>query len=638
MTRYLSPAAALVLLCALCPPAAKALRPGDIVTSFGNQGYVRIPFDRAGESPFDSAHFAAVRYENVGLPVRFPFIYAAGIAGDRAAIVKLDSNGQLVAGFGANGRAISTQYGLGSIAGLGFAPNGDVVIAYSTAAVSDVFAHANGEDFFVEVFDGNGQPRVQQQTWSLGNFIDVNWVGVNTIDYSGNYYCDPDDYILLTTARSMALAGNGDIAVAGSAHHVRTGPGFPSELNETVTARFRFDAGAGVYRVADGGNLFPHGNPDSSCMGNGAYGYTVQSDHDTLSGVQWSTAAAYLTPTDLRVAGPISNPDTDAPGSYRRYAGYDALPTDGSVYADTSGSAQVPAASAYWGADARNTEIQSMQWVPERPNLFLYGTAEDGFFAGGTQLKPIIAFDEGTQALKPRWAFLNADMSALYSASTRKGLYRYGKHVLLGALRLCAPINDCTGEWDSYFVSRTGGEPDAFAFPPDAGFGESGSRAYRVPGNPSQVPAERAFAWDGAVLASNLVVPGQESWSDLIVVGDFRRAGSSDPSDYDWFITRIRLRGEAGNLDVTIEGAGRVTAAPAGIDCPGTCSQPFDADSDVVLTATADVGSGFSGWSGCEAPIGTQCRVHIDGSLAVTARFTPGSGDIIFADSFEVSP
>lgn len=45
-------------------------------------------------------------------------------------------------------------------------------------------------------------------------------------------------------------------------------------------------------------------------------------------------------------------------------------------------------------------------------------------------------------------------------------------------------------------------------------------------------------------------------------------------------------------------GSGTVTSDPAGIDCGADCSETFDANSLVTLTATADPGSTFMGWSG----------------------------------------
>ncbi|MBF0342590.1 MAG: VCBS repeat-containing protein [Nitrospirae bacterium] len=47
-------------------------------------------------------------------------------------------------------------------------------------------------------------------------------------------------------------------------------------------------------------------------------------------------------------------------------------------------------------------------------------------------------------------------------------------------------------------------------------------------------------------------------------------------------------------------GKGTVTSSPAGISCGLTCSAPYLKDTVVTLTAAADTGSTFSGWSGCD--------------------------------------
>jgi hypothetical protein len=76
-------------------------------------------------------------------------------------------------------------------------------------------------------------------------------------------------------------------------------------------------------------------------------------------------------------------------------------------------------------------------------------------------------------------------------------------------------------------------------------------------------------------------------------------------------------------------GSGVVTSNPAGIDCGGTCSAPFDQGAVVILRATPAAGSAFAGWSG--ACSGTaDCALTVDAAKAVTATFesipSPGIG------------
>lgn len=79
-------------------------------------------------------------------------------------------------------------------------------------------------------------------------------------------------------------------------------------------------------------------------------------------------------------------------------------------------------------------------------------------------------------------------------------------------------------------------------------------------------------------------------------------------------------------------GTGRVTSDPPGIDCGSVCTGTFAAGTGVTLTAVADPGSSFGGWTG-----DSDCA---DGSVTVlgprlcTANFSVGD-PVIFSDGFE---
>jgi len=74
------------------------------------------------------------------------------------------------------------------------------------------------------------------------------------------------------------------------------------------------------------------------------------------------------------------------------------------------------------------------------------------------------------------------------------------------------------------------------------------------------------------------------------------------------------------SVSFTGTGAGRVQSAPAGIDCTTDCDADFDEGTVVTLTAQADAGSTFAGWTGCTGS-GT-CQVTMNGARSVTATFT----------------
>jgi hypothetical protein len=76
------------------------------------------------------------------------------------------------------------------------------------------------------------------------------------------------------------------------------------------------------------------------------------------------------------------------------------------------------------------------------------------------------------------------------------------------------------------------------------------------------------------------------------------------------------------SLTVGQTGAGRGTMAslPGGLDCENTCSANFETGTVVILIATADEASVFTGWSGVCS--GTEnCVVTLDASKLVTANF-----------------
>jgi hypothetical protein len=67
---------------------------------------------------------------------------------------------------------------------------------------------------------------------------------------------------------------------------------------------------------------------------------------------------------------------------------------------------------------------------------------------------------------------------------------------------------------------------------------------------------------------------------------------------------------EIGKLEVRVagRGSGTVTSNPAGITCPGRCSEPYGIGCPVTLAATPAAGSYFAGWSlseGCGDPVST---------------------------------
>jgi len=73
-------------------------------------------------------------------------------------------------------------------------------------------------------------------------------------------------------------------------------------------------------------------------------------------------------------------------------------------------------------------------------------------------------------------------------------------------------------------------------------------------------------------------------------------------------------------LTVRVVGGGSVVSSPAGIDCRQTCTRTFPFGTSVTVTATADPGYSFAGWSGDCA--GTSpCTLGMSANRLVTATF-----------------
>ena len=82
-------------------------------------------------------------------------------------------------------------------------------------------------------------------------------------------------------------------------------------------------------------------------------------------------------------------------------------------------------------------------------------------------------------------------------------------------------------------------------------------------------------------------------------------------------------------------GSGTITSAPSGISCGQTCSASFASAASVTLTAAANSGSSFAGWSGACSGTAT-CTVSMTANESVTATFTtsaPAQVQLTVADA-----
>lgn len=68
-------------------------------------------------------------------------------------------------------------------------------------------------------------------------------------------------------------------------------------------------------------------------------------------------------------------------------------------------------------------------------------------------------------------------------------------------------------------------------------------------------------------------------------------------------------------------GSGIVTSSPSGISCGSDCTEDYTSGTSVTLTASADTGSVFAGWSGACSGTSTTCTVTMTEAKSVTATF-----------------
>ena len=127
------------------------------------------------------------------------------------------------------------------------------------------------------------------------------------------------------------------------------------------------------------------------------------------------------------------------------------------------------------------------------------------------------------------------------------------------------------------------------------------------------------FYWDGSI-----AVFYGEAYTDSTVY-DYQYDDGSPPFSYtDWWDGPMAQWYSVAPFALGVStqgtGSGRVSSSPAGISCGFTCQANFDAGTVVILTATPDDTSVFTGWLGDCFGTGS-CQVVLDRARSVTATF-----------------
>jgi hypothetical protein len=77
------------------------------------------------------------------------------------------------------------------------------------------------------------------------------------------------------------------------------------------------------------------------------------------------------------------------------------------------------------------------------------------------------------------------------------------------------------------------------------------------------------------------------------------------------------------SVSVSTAGGGKVSSSDRVISCGSKCSASYDMNAEVTLTASADSGSVFTGWTGACAGAQATCTLSVNGALNVRANFAP---------------
>ena len=129
--------------------------------------------------------------------------------------------------------------------------------------------------------------------------------------------------------------------------------------------------------------------------------------------------------------------------------------------------------------------------------------------------------------------------------------------------------------------------------------------------------------WSSTTYVQPSNYQSNHSW-EIDMFGSYSRTDFKISNGYVWPV-RGGQTGSSASWTLSVlkssTGSGTVTSSTGGISCGSTCSAIITPGSSVTLTATANNGSTFAGWSGSCSGTGV-CIVTMDAGKSVTAAFT----------------
>lgn len=149
-----------------------------------------------------------------------------------------------------------------------------------------------------------------------------------------------------------------------------------------------------------------------------------------------------------------------------------------------------------------------------------------------------------------------------------------------------------------------------------------------------------AGAWEAAVNWFPAKSPGQ---ADDVVISAGAVSINASATVHSLALSSGSLSIGSGNLAVTSaappvrynlaitkngDGSGTITSSPNGISCGTGCTAGFNGDKSLTLTAAADSGSTFTGWSGGGCSGSGTCTLTLAADSGVVATFTKINGPV----------
>jgi len=131
--------------------------------------------------------------------------------------------------------------------------------------------------------------------------------------------------------------------------------------------------------------------------------------------------------------------------------------------------------------------------------------------------------------------------------------------------------------------------------------------------------ATHAFLYSNGAMTDLGTLPGGTSSFAYGINAEGQVAGYSDSSSGTHAF--LGKAGSALTVARSGTGSGAVASSPSGINCGASCSAVFSQETVVTLTADANFGSYFAGWSGGGCSGIDPCSVTMSGDVTVGAEF-----------------